>query len=251
MSVSNFKMDIDTNRQGLSLTLAGRLDIDAVASFWQEALNAIKQHAPQTLIVDAKAVDYCDSSGVSFLLELQHQQGKRVFSLVNLDPLFQPLIDAISSVKVDNKKINHASYGFVTELGHWFVNWTNELYDTTVYLGELSAELVGAIVKPKRIRWRTVWGFIEKTGPNALPIVLLLGFLMGLILSFQSAIPLKRFGAVSYIPNLVSISLTRELGPLMVAIILAGRTASSFAAEIGTMKVNKEQIGRASCRERV
>ncbi len=241
VAISTIKMDFDANKDILSFHPQGRLDIDAVASSWQPVLDALKQHAPQTLIIDAKAVDYCDSSGASFLLELQHQQGTRAFSLVNLDPLFQPLIDAISAVKVEKEKIyHHPSYGFVSGLGRWTAIWLKELYDTTVYLGELSAELVGAIVRPRRVRWKTVWDLIEKTGPNALPIVLLLGFLMGLILSFQSAIPLKRFGAVSYIPNLVGISLTRELGPLMVGIILAGRTASSFAAEIGTMKVNQE-----------
>lgn len=240
MAVSNFKMGFDFNKQSLTLTLQGRLDIDAVASSWDEAFHALKQHAPHNLIVDAKAVDYCDSSGASFLLELQHQQGGRAFSLMNLDPVFQPLIDAISAVKVESKETRYRSYGFVTGLGYWAVRWGRDLYDTTVYLGELSVELVGAILRPRRVRWKTVWDLIEKTGPNALPIVLLLGFLMGLILSFQSAIPLKRFGAVSYIPNLVGISLTRELAPLMVGIILAGRTASSFAAEIGTMKVNQE-----------
>ena len=75
---------------------------------------------------------------------------------------------------------------------------------------------------------------------RALPLVLLLGFLMGMILAFQSAVPMRRFGADLFVANLVTISLLRELGPLLSAVILAGRTGSAFAAEIGTMKVNQE-----------
>ena len=73
-----------------------------------------------------------------------------------------------------------------------------------------------------------------------MPLILMLGFLIGLILAFQSAVPMQAFGAVIYVASLVSIGLFRELGPLMAAVILSGRTASAFAAEIGTMKVNEE-----------
>ena len=81
---------------------------------------------------------------------------------------------------------------------------------------------------------------IERAGVNALPIVCLICFLMGLIMAFQSAIPLKQFAAELFIADLVSVAMLRELGPLMTAILLAGRSGSAFAAEIGTMKVNEE-----------
>lgn len=82
--------------------------------------------------------------------------------------------------------------------------------------------------------------YADRAGVRAIPLVLLLGFLMGLILAFQSAVPMRRFGADLYVANLVAISLVRELGPLLSAVILAGRTGSAFAAEIGSMKVNQE-----------
>jgi phospholipid/cholesterol/gamma-HCH transport system permease protein len=82
--------------------------------------------------------------------------------------------------------------------------------------------------------------YADQAGVKAIPLVLLLGFLMGLILAFQSAVPMRRFGADLYVANLVAISLLRELGPLLSAVILAGRTGSAFAAEIGSMKVNQE-----------
>jgi phospholipid/cholesterol/gamma-HCH transport system permease protein len=81
---------------------------------------------------------------------------------------------------------------------------------------------------------------IEKAGVDAFFLICLIGFLFGLIMSFQSAVPMERFGAEVFVANLVSLSLFRELGPLLTAIILAGRSGSAFAAEIGTMKVNEE-----------
>ena len=75
---------------------------------------------------------------------------------------------------------------------------------------------------------------------DALPIVALIAFLMGVILAFQSAIPLRQFGGEIFVADLVGLSMLRELGPLMTAILLAGRTGAAFAAELGTMKVNDE-----------
>jgi phospholipid/cholesterol/gamma-HCH transport system permease protein len=81
---------------------------------------------------------------------------------------------------------------------------------------------------------------MEKAGVDALPIVALISFLVGLIMAFQAAIPMRYFGAEIYVANLIGLSVLRELGPLMTAIILAGRSGSAFAAELGTMKINEE-----------
>jgi phospholipid/cholesterol/gamma-HCH transport system permease protein len=90
------------------------------------------------------------------------------------------------------------------------------------------------------MRWRETWLYMERAGRDGLPIVLLISFLMGLITAFQAAVQLKEFGAEIYVANLVGLSITRELGPLMTAIIAAGRSGAAFAAEIGTMKVSEE-----------
>src|SRR5258705_325002 len=91
-----------------------------------------------------------------------------------------------------------------------------------------------------RVRWRDVWLICEKVGADALPIVALISFLLGVILAFQSAIPMKKFGAEIFVADLIGLAMLRELGPLMTAILLAGRSGAAFAAEIGTMKVNQE-----------
>src|SRR5207302_1991929 len=108
------------------------------------------------------------------------------------------------------------------------------------FIGETSSALWFAITHPHRIRWKDVWYTCEQVGVNALPIGCLISFLLGIILAFQSAVPMKQFGAEIFVADLVGLSILRELGPLMTAILLAGRSGAAFAAEIGTMKVNEE-----------
>ena len=111
-------------------------------------------------------------------------------------------------------------------------------------LGDLTRQTlfwstIGA-VRYERIRWRDTFVQMVRVGVNSLPIVGMIAFLVGLIIAMQSAYQLDRFGATVYVADLVGVSLTRELGPLITAIIISGRSGSAIAAEIGTMKVSEE-----------
>lgn len=110
----------------------------------------------------------------------------------------------------------------------------------TIFLGEFFYYALRIVLRPFSLRWGETLQVAEKVGVNALPIIILIGFLLGLIMAFQSAIPMRIYGAEIFVANLVGLSLLRELGPLITAVILAGRTGSSFAAELGTMKINEE-----------
>ncbi len=112
--------------------------------------------------------------------------------------------------------------------------------DGTAFFGESLVALTSLPRRRRQFRLDDLARLADEAGWRALPLVLLLGFLMGLILAFQSSVPLRRFGADLFVVNLVSLSLLRELGPLLAAVILSGRTGSAFAAELGTMKVNEE-----------
>jgi phospholipid/cholesterol/gamma-HCH transport system permease protein len=108
------------------------------------------------------------------------------------------------------------------------------------FVGEAVIAVIHLPSRWRMFRLGDVLREADQAGFRALPLVLLLGYLIGLILAFQSSIPMRQFGADLFVANLVSISLLRELGPLLAAVVLAGRTGSAFAAEIGTMKVNQE-----------
>ncbi|HYF07987.1 MAG TPA: ABC transporter permease, partial [Acetobacteraceae bacterium] len=114
------------------------------------------------------------------------------------------------------------------------------LGQAVAFLGEAAIVLARGLARPWRIRRADLLRHLHEVGTLAFPLTILLGVLVGVILAFQSSIPLRRFGAEVFVPNLVGLSLLRELGPLMAAVILAGRTASAYAAELGTMVVNEE-----------
>ena len=108
------------------------------------------------------------------------------------------------------------------------------------FLGETLVEAVGMLFRLRRFRFGDCALAFQRAAFDGLPISAGIGLLLGLILAFQSAAALRTFGVETYVANLLAISLFRELGPLVTAIILAGRSGSAFAAEIGTMKVDEE-----------
>ena len=108
------------------------------------------------------------------------------------------------------------------------------------YLGDVAVATAAVVRSPRSLNWPDVWRVMDRAGADAVPILALLTFLVGLVTGFQAAIQLKQFGANIFVADLVALSITRELGPLMTAIILAGRSGAAFAAELGTMRVSEE-----------
>jgi phospholipid/cholesterol/gamma-HCH transport system permease protein len=99
---------------------------------------------------------------------------------------------------------------------------------------------LGLLREPRTGNWKEIPHLMERTGADAVPIVLLINFLVGLVMAFQGAVQLKQFGANIFVADLVGLSVVRELGPLMTAIIVCGRSGAAFAAELGSMKVGEE-----------
>ncbi|MCC6748787.1 MAG: MlaE family lipid ABC transporter permease subunit [Deltaproteobacteria bacterium] len=130
--------------------------------------------------------------------------------------------------------------GFLGQLGNATVAALRELQLGLAFLGSLVLSVAGVVRRPRTGNWREVAPIMNRTGTDAVPIVVLINFLVGFAMAFQSAVQLKQFGANIYVANLVGLSMTRELGPLMTAIIVCGRSGAAFAAELGTMKVSEE-----------
>lgn len=112
--------------------------------------------------------------------------------------------------------------------------------ETVAVFGEMVAEAAGLLLHPRRFRFGDSALAFQRAAFDGLPVTTGVGFLLGLILAFQSAAALKTFGVETYVADMLALALFRELGPLVTAILLAGRSGSAFAAEIGTMKVNEE-----------
>jgi phospholipid/cholesterol/gamma-HCH transport system permease protein len=121
---------------------------------------------------------------------------------------------------------------------------TADLFEEAVcflsFLGLITITIGRSLAQPRRFRFAAMCHHLEQTGLRAMPIIGLLGFLIGVVISYQGAQQLQQFGAELYTVNLLGVSILREIGVLMTAIIIAGRSGSAFTAQIGTMKVNQE-----------
>ena len=131
-------------------------------------------------------------------------------------------------------------HGLAYGVGRLTCGYARALRESCAFLGETVVRGLVMLVKPRQFRFGDCALAFERAGFDGLPICALIGLLLGLILAFESAASLRMFGVEVYVADLIAIGLFRELGPLVTAIILAGRTGSAFAAEIGTMKVDEE-----------
>ena len=225
------------------LIFAGRLDSSTTGGVWRRATAAVSGAKTSNVVVDASGVVYCDGAGIALLLQLQRLQiqagGKMEIS--GLQPEFAALLDGADPRAVDTLDATRPRrIPLAEEIGQATVEVWRDIYTLVAFVGELVAALVYAAIHPRSVRWRDTLAVAESAGVNALPIVALVSFLMGLIMAFQAAVPLRQFAAELFVANLIGLSMLRELGPLMTAIILAGRSGSAFAAELGTMKVREE-----------
>ncbi|HNX68840.1 MAG TPA: MlaE family lipid ABC transporter permease subunit [Candidatus Omnitrophota bacterium] len=238
------KLEIAKNESGkLELRLTGHLSSRTAGPIWQEATPLLETAKPRELVLDVSALEYCDITGIGFFQELKtlQESSRAVFHLVGLRADQQNLFDLVSrrsGQKVSPQVLPRISP--VEALGRHVAEFCEDLYGQVAFVGEAMSQLLRAALHPRSIRWKDVWVFIEKGGVNAMPLIMMAGFLIGVIMAFQSALPLKQMGSDVFVANVVAFAVLRELGPLITAIILAGRTGSAIAAEIGTMKINEE-----------
>ena len=226
----------------LRLVITGRLDSTTTGSIWRRATATVGAAKAENVVVDANGVEYCDGAGIALLVHLRRVQGKARGSLQidGLRPEFAHLLsdgDPDLPAGATGAPLHRR---LAEEIGEATVEVWRDIQILVSFVGELGVGLLYAASHPRSVRWQDAVRVAEAAGVNALPIVALVSFLMGLIMAFQAAIPLRQFGAQLFIANLIALSILRELGPLMTAIILAGRSGSAFAAELGTMKVREE-----------
>ncbi len=235
----------DGRRTGaaLELLLKGRLTVDSVPDAWSAARRWLEQDGLTSVRVDGTGVEHCDGAGTALLIYLR-RAAKRMGASIEFAGLREDIADMMALYGEDAEQTPPARRWspreFVEEIGRVAAETLAGLKQHIEFLGELSVGLGRTIIRPAGMRMQDFMRTAETSGAQALPIIGLLGFLVGLILAFQGAVLMAQFGAEIYIADFVGKSVTRELGPLITAIIVAGRTGSAFAAEIGTMKVNEE-----------
>ena len=237
-------INTQVNEEGiLNLSIDGRLDSYTTGEVWKEAILALEHSSPKNIIVDASGINYCDGSGIALfvrLRELQEKTGGK-FEVRDLADDFQRLLDLFPPGEFKEPEVEKPKAASLPEeVGQATVGFWQDVSAHIIFIGEAGVALVRTLFNPWQIRWKDVFLTAEKIGVNALSIIAVINFLIGLVLAYQSAIPLQKYGGQLFIADLLVLSIFRELGPLMTAVMVAGRTISAFAAELGTMKVNEE-----------
>jgi len=228
----------------VSLSLSGRIETENLNTFLSETEVLLMEKAPKKLMVNLSKIEYLDSAGALGLLQLEDRakaksipfqfvnvtdEAKRVMGLINRGALtIKPLV---SDKRADN---------IMEQVGESSLRIFNDFVSIITFLGDLITALIYSLIHPRSIRWEDLLFYMKRAGVEGLPIIGLINFLLGLIIAFMSSLQLKQFGANIYVAQLVGVAMVTELGPIMTAIIVAGRSGSAFAAEIGTMKVNEE-----------
>jgi len=235
-----------THRDDGAITLhfQGRMDADTAPAMIADLKSLLTKSPPSALTVDLANVTYLDDFGALVLAELKKLMPGRndrfvltnasdtitgVLSILNFDALGEP----ISFTKKRPPDM-------FTRLGTEAFRLASDLKLSFSFIGSVCFAIMHVGLHPKSLRTDDTFLSMEKTGVDALPIVGLISFLLGLIMAFMSSVQLRQFGANIYVASLVSLAMVRELGPIMTAIIVAGRSGSAFAAEIGTMKISEE-----------
>ncbi|MBS0013962.1 MAG: ABC transporter permease [Desulfobacterales bacterium] len=227
----------------LNVILQGPADIStAPALIRQLSASVPPNQTIQQVKVDFARVTRLDDYGAMVvlrlvqILKLNHDQ----LSFVNLAPEHEKTLALVDFGQPDCRIPSHKSGNLIIRLG-----------DATISVfqgGTLFVEFIGAMVfslmrvlkRPQSFRANDAITYMKTTGVDALPVVGLISFLLGLIMAFMSSLQLSQFGANLYVASLVSLAMVSELGPIMTAIVVAGRSGSAYAAEISTMKISEE-----------
>lgn len=228
----------------LPLTLRGRLDFTTASGVYRQIQARLKPSAIMHLVIDLTELDYIDDIGALILNDLQELMASRsgTCEVINVQPSVTRMLDLFGQqveklkTPVDRRKSPNA----IVRLGAGFIKSVQDTHFIVSFLGDLALSLLAVIRRPWHLRFDETILQMQKTGVDALPIVGLISFLLGLIMAFMSALQLKQFGANVYVASLVALAMVSELGPIMTAIVVAGRSGSAFAAEIGTMKISEE-----------
>ncbi len=195
------------------------------------------------VILDASRLTALDTAG-AWLLESTRRELARArheVSVAGLRADHEALVAMVRTRVADHAGAARGrAPGGLARLGELAARSARQLVGILGFVGESTVAAAAVARRPRRLRWRPVLHNVESAGFRALPITGLLSFLMGVVIAYQGATQLERYGANIFVADLVGLAMLRELSPLLTAIIVAGRSGSAYAAQIGTMKVTEE-----------
>jgi phospholipid/cholesterol/gamma-HCH transport system permease protein len=229
-------------REGDTCRCEGDWTLDGIEDFdlrWRDF-----RWPPGALQLDGSAIRAIDTTGALRLLKLMAdlERAGHPSRLVGLREEHQALLDLVRERLASAGTVapSPATRNGLENLGRQVVFHATRAIEFLAFVGEAAVALGRLALHPGRFRWRALFGNIQTAGVNALPIVGLLAFMMGIVIAYQGGQQLQFYGANIFIVELVALTMLRELAPLITAIIVAGRTGSAYTAQIGTMQVTEE-----------
>lgn len=226
----------------VDVRLLGKFTFEGGGDLWAELHSKLPASAQTAIRFDLTGVESIDGGAMALLVQSKwnlQTAGVHCEFVGGTQAVHKILElyegDAGPSPKPSAQRINPFGH-----LGNRIVAQWRETKLFLGFVGSMVLSVGGVIRRPRTGNWGEISTIMTRAGADAVPIVILITFLIGLVMAFQSAVQLKQFGANIYVADLVGLSITRELGPLMTAIIVVGRSGASFAAELGTMKVSEE-----------
>ncbi len=209
------------------------------------ALNALSPPGDRETDIDLGGLTALDTTGAWLLYRLRRDLRYAGFEVAfsNVADAYQGLIKSVSEHDAPcpiEPPRRHSLISQIEDLGRGAVNTFHSFIELVGYTGLVTATFFRTVVKPWRMRWPSLVHHMEHVGLKAMPIVGLMSFLIGVVIAQQGEFQLRRFGGEVYVVDLLGISILREIGILLTAIMIAGRSGSAFTAQIGTMVLNEE-----------
>jgi phospholipid/cholesterol/gamma-HCH transport system permease protein len=223
--------------------LSGELDLDDGATIWRTLREAAEELPPDAeLDIDLTNVTAVDGGVVALLVAFRtsiYERGGRC-EIVGAKEHVRRLVELYHGYDEPRPRPAPARRSIVERIGDAVLASAHSVRRFIEYTGDLVLATGGAVTRPATGNWTAVFPLSVEAGLDGVPIVLFLDFLVGFVMGYQSARQLEMYGANVFVADVVGLSVTRELGPLVTGIIIVGRSGAAFAAEIGTMKVSEE-----------
>jgi len=234
----------DRHFDEMCVHVSGTIFMDNAESVRRELLRIIQSQPMKNVEINLRDVEYMDSSGVAILVAVSRaSEGlSNRLRVTNVPERLQGLLALLDMPAPAPSGILQplSEPNLLVQIGEGCFTLHRNAVDILTFIGASVQALARDLSRPHKLKWEGLWKLTERAGADAVPIVTILSFLMGAILAFQAAVQLRKFGANIFVADLVSVSICLEMGPLLTALIVAGRSGAAYAAHIGTMQINEE-----------
>ena len=235
---------IESNKTTKSIKLSGTWRLDKL----KDIQAAARQHpwplsANTPLVIDGRQLEQIDTSGALLLFQLagSHSAKNSECFLVNFRKNHQRIIMLVKEHLDDISRVpTTTSFNLLQEIGRSTVLFLQQLARLISFIGQSNVESWRLLRHPRTIRWKELVVQLQRACLEAIPIIMLVTLLIGVVVAYLSATQVRQFGANIFVVDGIGIAMCRELSPMIVAIVVAGRTGSAYTAQIGTMKLNEE-----------